>query len=120
MTRRPRHPIATTADTGRRQELHCYPNKKPKHMSKKAQQPNFSKKVYTVVAKIKKGTVMSYGQVAAKAGNPKAARAVGALMANNYDPDIPCHRVVCGDGRIGGYNRGGAPRKLELLMQEGF
>jgi methylated-DNA-[protein]-cysteine S-methyltransferase len=66
-----------------------------------------------VVAKIPKGKVMTYKQVAARAGNPKAARAVGTLMAKNYNPTIPCHRVVRSDGKIGNYNQGGRDRKRE-------
>src|SRR5215813_4526441 len=49
---------------------------------------------------------MTYKEVASKAGNPKAARAVGAVMRSNYDPSIPCHRVVASDGKMRGYNRG--------------
>lgn len=80
----------------------------------------FSQRVYAVVAKIPKGKVMTYGEVARKAGRPGAARAVGTIMSHNYNPKIPCHRVVRADGKIGNYNRGGAPRKLELLWEEGF
>ena len=80
----------------------------------------FAKKVYAVVAKIPKGKVMTYGQVAKKAGKPGAARAVGMFMANNYNPKIPCHRVVRSDGKIGNYNRGGQERKAEILREEGY
>lgn len=79
----------------------------------------FREKVLGVVAKIPKGGSMTYKQVATKAGNPRAARAVGAIMRTNYNPDIPCHRVVRSDGSLGSYNRGGAERKRELLQQEG-
>lgn len=81
---------------------------------------SFSEKVYAVVAKIPRGKTMTYKQVAARAGNPHAARAVGALMARNYDEKIPCHRVVYSDGRIGNYNRGGPSRKIELLLEEAY
>ncbi len=80
----------------------------------------FASKVYAIVAKIPKGKVMTYGEVAKKAGKPGAARAVGMFMANNYDPNIPCHRVVRASGKIGNYNRGGEDRKRELLREEGF
>ncbi len=63
---------------------------------------------------------MTYGEVARRAGNPKAARAVGSLMSKNYDSRIPCHRVVHSDGRIGGYNRGGPARKIELILMERY
>lgn len=62
---------------------------------------------------------MTYKQVAAKAGNAKAARAVGAIMRTNYDPTVPCHRVIHSSGVIGNYNRGGPTRKRSLLMEEG-
>ncbi len=78
----------------------------------------FAKRVYDVVAKIPKGKTMTYKQVAVKAGNPAAARAVGTLMSHNYDTKIPCHRVVRSDGKIGNYNRGGPAKKFELLMME--
>jgi len=80
---------------------------------------NFSKRVYAVVAKIPKGQVMTYAGVAKKAGNPGASRAVGSLMAKNYDPKIPCHRVIRSDGKIGNYNRGGPAKKRALLKKEG-
>jgi methylated-DNA-[protein]-cysteine S-methyltransferase len=78
----------------------------------------FSRRVYAVVAKIPKGKTMTYKQVAAKAGNPFAARAVGMLMSKNYNPKIPCHRVVRTDGKLGGYNRGGTRQKLAILRKE--
>ncbi len=73
---------------------------------------SFSERVYAIVAKIPIGKVMTYKQVAAKAGSPHAARAVGNLMKNNYNPKIPCHRVVRSDGNIRDYNRGGSERKM--------
>ena len=78
----------------------------------------FAQHVYAVVKKIPKGKTLTYKQVAAAAGRPGAARAVGTIMSKNYDPAIPCHRVVRSDGKIGNYNRGGAKRKLEILEQE--
>ncbi len=79
----------------------------------------FREKVLTIVGKIPKGDSMTYKAVATKAGNPKAARAVGAIMRTNYNPDIPCHRVVRSDGSLGSYNRGGERRKRALLKNEG-
>jgi methylated-DNA-[protein]-cysteine S-methyltransferase len=78
----------------------------------------FSEKVRDIVRKIPKGKTMTYREVAAKAGNSHAARAVGAIMRANYDETIPCHRVVRSDGSIGGYNRGGTERKRRLLQKE--
>jgi O-6-methylguanine DNA methyltransferase len=66
---------------------------------------SFSDKVRDIVRKIPKGKTMTYKEVAARAGNPKAARAVGAVMRTNYDPSIPCDRVIASDGSMGGYNR---------------
>lgn len=79
----------------------------------------FTDRVRDVVRKIPKGKTMTYGQVAAKAGNPKASRVVGSVMKANYDPEIPCHRVIRSDGKIGDYNRGGSEVKLALLKKEG-
>lgn len=79
----------------------------------------FTEKVLEVVSKIPKGKVLTYGQVAEKAGNSRAARAVGTLMKQNYNLKIPCHRVVLGSGKIGEYNRGGPTKKAEILKKEG-
>ena len=79
----------------------------------------FADTVRAIVKKISKGKTMTYKEVAAKAGNPRAARAVGAVMRTNYDENIPCHRVVRSDGGMGGYNRGGASRKRAILQKEG-
>ena len=81
--------------------------------------PSFTEKVYAVVAKIPRGKVMTYGEVARRAGNPRAARAVGNIMHNNPDTKrVPCHRVVRLDGTPGGYARG-TPRKIAILRREG-
>lgn len=77
----------------------------------------FADKVFAVVSKIPTGETMTYKEVAALAGNPDAARAVGNILNKNYDPAIPCHRVVRSDGRAGGYN-GGAREKIRKLMAE--
>jgi methylated-DNA-[protein]-cysteine S-methyltransferase len=79
----------------------------------------FKEKVRQIVHNIPKGKTMTYREVAAKAGNPKAARAVGAVMRANYDPAVPCHRVIKSDGSLGNYNRGGDREKRRLLVQEG-
>lgn len=77
----------------------------------------FADRVFAVVADIPSGETMSYKAVAERAGNPAAARAVGSILKTNYDPRIPCHRVVRCDGEPGGYNRGDA-RKRALLTRE--
>jgi len=78
----------------------------------------FQKKVYEVVRKIPKGKVLTYVEVARRIGNPGAARAVGGALSKNYDPTIPCHRVIRSDGVAGNYNRGN-DQKIALLKKEG-
>ncbi len=78
----------------------------------------FTRAVYRVVAAIPPGRTMTYGEVAAAAGRPGAARAVGAAMAGNpFAPVVPCHRVVGSDGRLRGYG-GGLDMKRALLAME--
>jgi len=79
----------------------------------------FADKTRDVVRKIPQGSVMTYKEVAIAAGNPRAARAVANTMAHNYDPTIPCHRVIRSDGGLGGYNRGGIKKKRAILETEG-
>ena len=62
---------------------------------------------------------MTYKEVAERAGNPKAARAVANIMAANFDVNVPCHRVIRSDGQLGGYNRGGVRAKAKILASEG-
>jgi O-6-methylguanine DNA methyltransferase len=80
----------------------------------------FQDKIRDVVRKIPKGQVLTYKQVAYAAGKPGAARAVANTMANNYDPTVPCHRVIRSDGGLGGYNRGGIEKKRSMLRAEGY
>ncbi len=77
----------------------------------------FQEKVYAVVKKIPKGQTLTYKQVAQKMGRPHAFRAVGSALAKNYAPDIPCHRVIRSDGKLGEYNRG-AEMKKKILKKE--
>ena len=79
----------------------------------------FKEKVLDIVRNINRGEVMTYGEVAKRANAIGAARAVGSIMKNNYDPTVPCHRVVKSDGTIGDYNRGGKAKKIEILKSEG-
>jgi len=78
-------------------------------------------KIYSVVAKIPKGRVMTYGQVAklAKINNP---RFVGfALHQNKFPSTVPCHRVIKSDGRLAvGYAFGGMKKQKEKLEEEGI
>lgn len=80
-------------------------------------QASFKEKVFSIVRKIKKGETLSYKEVARRAGSPRASRAVGAILHTNYDPNIPCHRVIKSDGSLGGYNRG-VKNKEKILKEE--
>lgn len=77
--------------------------------------------IYDVVKQIPKGTVATYGQVAALAGNKRWARVVGYALHVNPDPvHIPCHRVVNWEGAISeAFAFGGGNRQVELLQEEG-
>lgn len=80
---------------------------------------NFKEKVYNFVKKIPKGKVATYKSVAVAMGSPRASQAVAMALAQNFDPKIPCHRVVRSDGSLAGYNRGGSKSKTKLLTKEG-
>ncbi len=82
---------------------------------------SFTQKVYDVVSKIPKGKVLTYKEVAKKAGNEKAVRAVGTILSKNTDTKkVPCHRVIRSDGGMGGYAFGGVEKKRAILKKEGF
>ena len=77
----------------------------------------FAQAVYRVVGAIPRGSTMTYAQVAAKAGRPRAVRAVGTILNRNpFAPDVPCHRVIRSDGTLGGF--AGGPRKKKALLRE--
>jgi methylated-DNA-[protein]-cysteine S-methyltransferase len=79
----------------------------------------FQVKVWEALQRIPYGRVRSYGWVARKVGKPGAARAVGAACGANPVPLlVPCHRVVAGDGSLGGFS-GGLSNKRRLLKLEG-
>ena len=63
------------------------------------------------------GRVATYGDVAALAGRPGAARAVGNIMRGCSRPDVPCHRVIAANGRLGGYG-GNESLKRALLEKQ--
>ena len=80
----------------------------------------FARCVLTACRDIKFGQTISYGRLAQKAGNLNAARAVGNALAKNPLPlIIPCHRIVCANGGIGGFSTaGGKKLKRKLLLHE--
>jgi methylated-DNA-[protein]-cysteine S-methyltransferase len=76
--------------------------------------------VYDLVSDIPSGKVVTYGQLASLLGNSHAARGIGKVLNQNPRPIIvPCHRVVCSDGHVGGYMYG-KNRKISLLLKEGI
>lgn len=85
----------------------------------------FSERVFTVVTRIPKGKVATYGQVARLIGAPRSARYVGYALRSNPAPgvdadSIPCHRVVFKDGRLcTGFAFGGPGEQRRLLEAEG-
>ncbi|HET8741682.1 MAG TPA: methylated-DNA--[protein]-cysteine S-methyltransferase [Gaiella sp.] len=82
-------------------------------------QPSFAAAVLDELAKVPYGHTRTYGELAARAGNPKAARAVGMVMNRNPLPIVlPCHRIVGASGSLVGY-AGGLERKEQLLRLEG-
>jgi len=78
----------------------------------------FTSRVLTAVRRIPPGRVATYGDIAAMAGRPRAARAVGNIMKNCQRRDVPCHRVIAAGGRLGGYG-GSEVLKRALLVAEG-
>ena len=81
----------------------------------------FQFKVYSLVRKIPKGKITTYRDIAKKL-KTKAYRQVGqALKSNPYAPGIPCHRVVCSNGSLGGYKgKLNSKKKILLLKKEGI
>jgi methylated-DNA-[protein]-cysteine S-methyltransferase len=81
---------------------------------------DFRRRILNACRKIPVGKTLSYAELAAKAGSARAARAIGNCMAGNRIPLIvPCHRVVCSDGRLGSYSApGGTGTKRRLLAME--
>src|SRR5688572_5875071 len=78
----------------------------------------FAALVRSVVRRIPRGRVATYGDVAAAAGRPRAHRAVGNIMRETRDASVPCHRVIAAGGKLGGYGRD-LFAKRALLLAEG-
>src|SRR6202043_3637494 len=83
--------------------------------------PPFCGRVYETARRIAPGATLTYGDVAARLGDPGAARAVGqALGQNPFAIVVPCHRVVAAGRRLGGFSaHGGIAAKQRLLAIEG-
>lgn len=79
----------------------------------------FRERVYALVASIPQGRVMTYGQIAAMAGNPRAARIVGGI-AHFGDPDMPWQRVVNKSGGLANGYPGGKLGHKQVLEAEGI
>jgi methylated-DNA-[protein]-cysteine S-methyltransferase len=81
----------------------------------------FNRRVYEVARTIPPGATLSYGEIAARIGEPGAARDVGSVLGQNpFAIVVPCHRVLAAGGKIGGFSaRGGIRTKLRLLSIEG-
>ncbi|GBR72894.1 6-O-methylguanine DNA methyltransferase [Candidatus Termititenax aidoneus] len=83
---------------------------------------DFQIRVWQELRKIPRGQVITYAELARRAGRPRSARAAAnACGANPLPVIVPCHRVIRGDGGLGGYSGvGGVRRKRELLRKEGY
>ena len=80
---------------------------------------DFDRSVWTILRRLKAGSTLTYGELAAAAGRAKAARAAGAACGRNPLPlFVPCHRVTGAGGRLGGFSSGLAWKRL-LLSAEG-
>ncbi len=85
-------------------------------MSKKQ---TFTERCYSLLKKVPRGKVTTYKALAEALGT-KAYRAVGSTMHRNpYAPKVPCYRVVCSSGKIGGFVHG-TKKKIQLLKKEGI
>ena len=89
-------------------------------MNKSLKGTKFQTNVWNYLKKIRKGSTITYLDVAKGIHKPKAVRAVANAIAKNpYPILIPCHRVIRSDGKLGGYSGpGGIKRKLVLLKNE--
>jgi methylated-DNA-[protein]-cysteine S-methyltransferase len=83
--------------------------------------PEFHRRVYAIARTIPPGQTLTYGEIAARLGDPSEARAVGQALGQNPFPlVVPCHRVLAANGKTGGFSApGGAATKLRLLEIEG-
>jgi methylated-DNA-[protein]-cysteine S-methyltransferase len=82
--------------------------------------PAFNQRVYEITRAIPPGRTLTYGEVAARLGEPGAARAVGQALGHNpFAPVVPCHRVLAAGTAAGGFSaEGGVATKLRMLQIE--
>jgi methylated-DNA-[protein]-cysteine S-methyltransferase len=82
--------------------------------------PEFAQRVYAVARGVLAGQTATYGQIAARLGDPLLAREVGQALAHNPFPIVvPCHRVLAAGGKLGGFSAaGGVATKQKLLAIE--
>ena len=81
---------------------------------------SFSEKVYSKLKLVPPGYIVTYASLAKAVGSIGGSRAGGnALNKNPNAPKVPCHRVVCSDGKVGGYAFG-VNKKIEILKNEGI
>jgi O-6-methylguanine DNA methyltransferase len=133
LDQRPPGPIHTSADVSRLMQRVTQGTATAREITAACDlsgSTEFERKVFEALAKVRRGRVISYGELAAAAGAPRAARAVGSALGKNPIPILlPCHRVVASKG-IGGYggsaSRGWRPAGLDpiafkraLLAREG-
>ncbi|HOM68196.1 MAG TPA: MGMT family protein [Candidatus Paceibacterota bacterium] len=83
---------------------------------------NLKNEIFEIVRIVPKGQVISYKQIALKIKNKNYSRLVGKIIATNKNwPEIPCHRVIYHNGKIGRWSlKGGSKRKVQLLKTEGI
>ncbi|MEW6320799.1 MAG: MGMT family protein [Acidobacteriota bacterium] len=79
----------------------------------------FARRVLALLRRIPPGRVTTYGTLAALAGRPRAARAVGNIMRAAREPGLPYHRVIAAGGALGGFG-GNLALKRALLVAEGL
>ncbi len=81
---------------------------------------DFHKNIYEMVKSVPAGMVTTYGQLAAKSGNPRRSRVIGGAMARCNDNTVPCHRVIKKDGSLpSSFGIGGKEHQRFLLESEG-
>ncbi len=92
----------------------------PAGMMDQPGQTPFARRVYEELCKVRFGATVTYGELAARAGSPGGARAVGQVKGRNPLPVfVPCHRVITSGGGLGGFGAG-LRWKRDLLRHEGW